>query len=377
MKKLILVFIIILIAVILILRQAQTKTQNITSVSNQSQGNNNLPHNQTDVPRVTVIAENLDTPWAIDFLPNRKMLVTERKGTVKLIDTNDNNKVTEIGKISDAKEIGEGGLLGVAIHPEYSTNNYVYFYYTYEQNGESTMNRVARMTFKDNKLTNEKIIVDKIPGASNHNGGRIKFESKGNLLYIGTGDAQEPSLAQNKNSLAGKILRVYDDGRPLEGNNNNPAWSYGHRNVQGLALSENGQWWASEHGSSAYDEINVIRKNENYGWPMVKECYAGSREIKGDNGSFDPQLCSETDTWAPGAITFVKDDLFFTGLRGQALYHHGDDGIKEHFKGEFGRLREIVLGPDGMFYITTSNRDGRAIPKSRDDKIIRVNPNKL
>lgn len=330
-------------------------------------------------PRETIIAENLDTPWAIEFLPDENLLVTERGGTVKLIEADNNYKVTDVGRIPDAKEIGEGGLLGIALHPDFESNNHVYFYYTYEQNGQNTMNRVVRMKFKDNRLSDEKIIVDRIPGAGNHNGGRIKF-GPDKFLYIATGDAQVPSLAQDRNSLAGKILRVTDEGKAAPGNPfNNQVFSYGHRNTQGIAWNSTGELWQTEHGRSAptgYDEINFIESGKNYGWP----------DIEGDEGRAGMvtpiRNSGPTTTWAPASAAYIGESLFFGGLRGQTLYeavikNNQVSEFKEHFKGQYGRIREVIVGPDGMLYITTSNRDGRGNPATGDDKIIRVNPEKL
>ncbi|OGK39728.1 hypothetical protein A3A74_04510 [Candidatus Roizmanbacteria bacterium RIFCSPLOWO2_01_FULL_35_13] len=240
-----------------------------------------------------------------------------------------------------------------------------------------------RYTELDGKLSEEKIIVDQIPGNSNHNGGRIKFGPDKNL-YITTGDAQEPSLAQNKNSLAGKILRVTDNGQPVTDNPfGNRTYTYGHRNPQGIDWDDSGRLWATEHGrsgiQSGLDELNLIEPGKNYGWP----------EIQGDESRSDmetPVINSGTNiTWAPSGAAFIGDSLFFGGLRGQTLYEafyktnvqFKKADIKEHFKGDFGRIREVIKGPDGMLYITTSNRDGRGFPKENDDKIIRINPAKL
>ena len=340
----------------------------------------------TDIPAVSIVAENLDTPWALAFLPasqaggpDESLLITERAGTVRLVDSQGTLQPTPVATLSTVEEIGEGGLLGITIHPQFSTNKYVYLYYTYDSANENTLNRVVRMTFQNNTLQNEEIIVDKIPGASNHNGGRIRFGPDG-FLYIGTGDAQEPSQAQNTSTLGGKILRVTDDGKPAPGNVlNNAAYSYGHRNVQGLAWNSAGDLWATEHGrsgiQSGLDELNLVENGKNYGWPEIEgdEKRAGMEISERNSGS---------TTWAPSGADFVGDRLFFSGLRGQTLYEAVISGntvaeVKEHFNGEYGRIREVITGPDGMLYITTSNKDGRGIPKNGDDKVLRINPNKL
>lgn len=329
--------------------------------------------------RLSVLAENLDTPWAIALLPEGGMLVTERKGTIRLISKENQLKDEPVATLSAVKEAGEGGLLGIALHPDFSMNKYVYLYYTYSQNGENTLNRVVRMTYDNDTFGKEEIVVNAIPGASNHNGGRIKFGPDG-YLYIGTGDAQEPSSAQSKTTLAGKILRVTDRGlRVAENPFNNQVYSYGHRNVQGLAWSSDGSLWATEHGRSGVrsglDELNVIEMGLNYGWPEIEgdEKLAGMMTAIFDSGS---------TTWAPSGAAFVENSLFFAGLRGSTLYEAViEDGkvieVKEHLSGELGRIREVVADESGMLYITTSNTDGRGIPDNTDDKVIKINPQKL
>lgn len=319
----------------------------------------------TDAPRLSTLAANLEVPWALVFLPDRSILFTERVGRVRFIDNKNNLNPTPVAVIDDVLAEGEGGLMGIAIHPDFSTNRFVYLYYTYGANGNETLNRVVRFKFDNNTLSEKTIIVDKIPGALFHNGGRIKFGSDG-FLYITTGDSQNPSLAQDKNSLAGKILRVTDEETEV--------FSYGHRNPQGITWDKSGRLWETEHGASTLDEINIIEKGKNYGWPTIQ----GNQT---QTGMITPIINSGTNTWAPAGLAYVKESnsLFFAGLRGQVLFEYNIASkiLTPHLKGEIGRIREVVLGPDNLLYITTSNRDGRGIPDTTDDKIIRVNPAKF
>lgn len=331
--------------------------------------------NHPEVSATSVVASGLEIPWGLAFLPDGSLLFTERPGPLRKIDS-------KIINIPQVKPLGEGGLLGIALHPDFQNNKYVYLYYTYSSVGDNTLNRVARFKFGDGRLTDEQIIVDAIPGGVNHNGGRIKFGAD-NFLYITTGDAQNPSLAQDKNSLAGKILRVTDEGKPAPGNPfgfaqgepfGNLVYSYGHRNPQGLAWDDQGRLWATEHGrsgiQSGLDELNLIEKGANYGWPVIQ----GDEKRE---GMVSPVIQSGFNvTWAPAGAVFFKGSIFFGGLRGESLFEYkiADKTLKKHFEGEFGRIRDVVLGPDGFLYLTTSNRDGRGTPKEGDDKIIRVNP---
>lgn len=324
------------------------------------------------LPAVEIIATNLDVPWALAFLPNGDLFVTERTGNIKLLKKDDKTPVTII-TISDVKLIGESGVHGIAVDPKFSQNYFVYVYYTYDGGSDSTLNRVVRFTYKEGQLTNKTTVVDKIPGAVFHDGGRIKFGPDNNL-YIATGDATNPSLAQDKNSLAGKILRIVNSKVEM--------YSYGHRNPQGIAWDNTGQLWETEHGQSATDEVNKISRGANYGWPTIR-----GGETK--SGMVNPVVQSGSTTWAPAGLAYLpsrqaglNESLFFGGLRGLALLEAKikDDGslvVTEHFKNQFGRIREVIAGPDNLLYITTSNRDGRGNPANEDDKIIRVDPKKL
>lgn len=327
---------------------------------------------QTSIKNVEIIAPNLDIPWEIAFLPNGDMIVTERSG--KLLKIGSENKV--IKEIEGVKHIGEGGLLGLAIHPDFSSNNFIYLYST-TQDSRGITNRVEKYKYFDDILSERKVILEGIKGSSNHDGGRIVFGPDG-YLYITTGDAENPNLAQAKNSLNGKILRIKDDGSiPQDNPFGNAVYSFGHRNPQGLTWDKNGTLWETEHGPSGiqtgYDEINIITKGGNYGWP---EIYGNQAKA----GFVSPIIQSGSqDTWAPSGMMYWEGSLFFSGLRGEALYEAkilSDNRLEltNHFKQEFGRIRAVVLGQDGFIYISTSNRDGRGQIKEGDDKIIKINP---
>lgn len=325
------------------------------------------------------MAEDLDTPWALAFLPDKSLLLTERRGRVLLIDPQGKSSPTVVAELPLVTEGGEGGLLGLALSPHFAENHYVYLYYTFESGGGAPRNQVVRMTYAEKKLQKEKVLVDNLPAASNHNGGRLKFGPDG-YLYVTTGDAENPSQAQRPDLFGGKILRFTEEGQPAPGNPfGSLVYSFGHRNAQGLAWDEQGRLWATEHGRSGLlsglDELNLIELGKNYGCPVIQ----GSQTRE---GMVSPVVHSGPDeTWAPAGIAFAQGSLYFGGLRGQALYQakikEEPISLKEHFKNQFGRIRDVVLSPDGDLYLTTSNRDGRGRPQPGDDKVIRINLEKL
>jgi len=334
--------------------------------------------NSSEQPVAVVLAEDLEVPWSLAFLPDGSIIFTERPGNVRLIDTGQGLSEEPLLSIDEVSATGEGGLLGIAVHPDYENNSFIYLYYTYSEEG-ALSNKVVRYTHRSNELTEDQLIIDGIPASGIHNGGRISFGPDG-MLYVSTGDAGQSSLAQDLDSLAGKILRLTDNGEIPEDNpfENSPVYTFGHRNPQGLTWDEQGRLWATEHGSSAHDELNLIEAGNNYGWP----------EIIGDEtaeGMVSPVIHSGENTWAPSGAAYLNGSVFFAGLRGESLYEASIDpdaetvsvSLQSHFTGEFGRLRDVVSGPDANLYLLTSNRDGRGDPVSTDDRIIRINVSKL
>jgi glucose/arabinose dehydrogenase len=330
-----------------------------------------------------VVAKDLTVPWEIAFLSDGDMLVTERPGRLLRI-----RETREVIEVSGVVHRGEGGLLGLALHPDFDRNNLIYLYMTTDEAGGIT-NRVERYHLDGTTLSDRTTIIEGIPGASNHDGGRIAFGPPTSCesgradcyLYITTGDAGRADSAQDRASLAGKILRLHADGSiPADNPFDSAVYSYGHRNVQGIAWDERGQLWATEHGRSGavsgFDELNKIVKGANYGWP----------DIEGDEraeGMRAPELHSgPAETWAPGGLVYTDGHLVFPGLRGQSLYvsdiSSGEAApLTAYLRSEYGRLRTVVFGPDGMLYILTSNRDGRGNPVAADDRIIRIDPSSL
>ena len=338
----------------------------------------NLPQdeeqNTAEQESIQVVAENLKIPWGVAFLPNDEILVTERPGNLLKIGTD-----RAVIKIEGVRHTGEGGLLGLALHPKFSENHWVYLYLTTSEGGD-LRNRVERYKLEGQTLTDWKLIIKNIPGAAVHDGGRLAFGPDG-YLYIGTGDAGNGNLAQDRNSLAGKILRLKDEGSiPDDNPFNNAVYSYGHRNVQGLAWDNSGRLWATEHGRSGilsgFDELNLIEKGKNYGWPTIQ----GNQQKE---EMVTPIINSgASDTWAPAGAAYADGSIFFGGLRGEAVFEAKLNGTKasiftKHLYKQFGRIREVALGPDKYLYITTSNTDGRGNPVTGDDKLIRVSLDRI
>lgn len=338
---------------------------------------------------VTTLVTGLQAPWEIAFTPDGRVFLTERPGRVRLV--TDGKLEPEPLLTLDVAAVGEAGLLGLALYPDFNRQPWIFLYYTYAE-GQSLWNRVVRYTLLGNRLTDPSIILDRIPGASIHDGGRITFGPDGRL-FVTTGDARNPLAAQDLSSLAGKILRLEPDGSIPTDNPfpESPIWSYGHRNPQGIAWTPDGRLYATEHGPTgdlglaAHDEVNLIEPGSNYGWPYV----VGNLVRQPLPEAVPPVLESGTTTWAPSGATIVQKgripqwqgNLLFAGLRSQALWRvvlapDGRSAIHHEalYQGEYGRLRTVVEGPDGALYLLTSNRDGRGRPQRDDDRILRIAP---
>ena len=334
--------------------------------------------------RVEVVASHLEVPWALAHAPDGRLFVTERPGRIRVVR---NGRLDPFPVATlDVLSTGESGLMGLAVAPDFPRVPYLYACYTGDEVGwfegllryirparRVLLNRVVRLLLRDGRVAEERAVLVGIPGGVVHDGCRLKFGPDGKL-YVTTGDAGQPGLAQRRDSLAGKVLRINPDGSiPLDNPfPASPVYSFGHRNPQGLAWDERGRLVASEHGPIGNDEINRILPGKNYGWPEVQG-------RAGDNRYQDPMVDSKDDTWAPSGIAFRAGDLFVATLRGRRLLRvtpmpdlRSVSSVTPMLVGAYGRLRDVVLGPDGALYITTSNRDGRGTPGDADDRILRL-----
>ena len=331
---------------------------------------------------IEVIAENFIVPWAIDESCEGKLYITERNGVIRIIENGVVRPQPLITFQAPFVSVGEGGLMGIALDPNFQQNRYIYVMHSFME-GNQIYNRVVRLVEQDNRADIDRILLDRIPGGRIHNGGRIKI-GPDQRLYITTGDAGDPMLAQDITSTAGKILRIELDGRIPEDNPfiNSPVYSFGHRNPQGLAWNANNILYASEHGPIGHDEINMIQPGVNYGWPLVR----GDEDIR-DIQIQRALIHSGEETWAPSGIAFVNQGpwqgkLLVANLRGEQLLviSFNNEGtiveqIEVWLRNAYGRLREVIQSKDGSVYLTTNNRDGRGNPDIADDLIIRFVPN--
>jgi glucose/arabinose dehydrogenase len=324
----------------------------------------------TSVTAAGTVATGLTTPWGVGFLPDGTALVTERD-TAKLLAIDPGASAARtVGVVDGVVPNGEGGLLGLAVSPSFADDHTVYVYYT-----AATDNRIAALTLDAaaTAIAGQATVLTGIPAAGNHNGGRLLAAPDG-TLFVGTGDAAVKARAQDLGSLGGKILHITATGAPAPGNPFKDAplvYSYGHRNVQGLAFDAGGRLWASEFGQNAYDELNLIQAGGNYGWPEA------------EGPSDDPRFVPPFRYWptsdaSPSGLAIVGDTALMATLRGERLWliPLGETGGPAEpvaqFTGEYGRLRTVLPAPDGSLWLATSNTDGRGDVRPGDDRILRL-----
>ncbi|WP_433332290.1 PQQ-dependent sugar dehydrogenase [Spirillospora sp. CA-294931] len=316
---------------------------------------------QYDFSKPNIVAPRLQVPWGLAFLPDGSALVSER-GTARILKLRPGSAAEPVGTVPGVSASGEGGLLGIAVSPEYAQDGLVYAYFT-----SSSDNRIVR--FKLGGTITPQVVRSGIPKSSIHNGGRIAFGPDG-MLYAGTGDAATTSNAQNPASLAGKILRMTPDGQAPADNPTagSLVYSLGHRNVQGLAWGQ-GRMYAAEFGQNRFDEINEIVAGGNYGWPNVEGTGGGPTYR-------DPIVVWATSEASPSGLAFSCDRLYAAALRGTRLWQVPLNGETptSALQGAYGRLRTVSVGPDGWLWVTTSNRDGRGSPTPDDDRVVRFPP---
>jgi glucose/arabinose dehydrogenase len=324
----------------------------------------------------------------MEWGPDSMIWVSERGGHISRIDPASGHR-TAAGNLV-VRESGEGGLMGIAFHPDFAHEPYLYAMHTYAGDGGATMNRLVRMRWDGTALGAPTVLLDRIPGGGIHNGSRIAF-GPDKMLYVTTGDAGSSGNAQDRASLGGKLLRLMPDGRAAPDNPfGDVVWSYGHRNPQGLVFHPTtGVLYETEHGPNDNDEVNIIHRGGNYGWPNVHgrcdDDIGAERAFCASQSVIEP-LMTWTPTIAPTGADFYMStripgwtgSLLFTALSG-SLYRAtlSADGrqiasIEKLLTGRFGRLRDVLVAPNGDVYVATSNRDGRGSPSSQDDRILRL-----
>ncbi|MFI7142240.1 PQQ-dependent sugar dehydrogenase [Streptomyces massasporeus] len=330
------------------------------------------PPAKGSVKVVRTVAEGLDSPWGLAPLPGGGLLVSSRDdGTIVRVDEKTGKK-TELGEVPGVSAAGEGGLLGIALSPDYASDHMVYAYFT-----SASDNRIVRMIYDEQKPAGEQLgapdtVYKGIPKGFIHNGGRIQF-GPDKMLYVGTGESGDTGLSQDKDSVGGKILRLTPEGEPAPGNPfpDSPVYSYGHRNVQGLAWDGKQRLFASEFGQDTWDELNAIKPGDNYGWPEAE----GRSGAKGFHNPIDQWTTAEA---SPSGIAYADGSIWMAGLRGKRLWRiplNGTEASSEpqaFLEGEYGRLRTVVSAGGDRLWLVTSNTDGRGDPEGGDDRILEL-----
>lgn len=339
--------------------------------------------------RVETVVGGLQVPWSVVWAPDGRMLFTERPGRVRVF-ANGQIRPAPLINLDDVEPSGESGLMSIALHPQFATNHFLYLSYAYK--GEGPRVRVVRYRETDAGLVDRKVIIENIPIAQYHAGCRLRF-GPDDKLYITTGDATEREFAQKLDSLAGKTLRLNDDGtipqdNPFLGQQNTRSeiWSYGHRNAQGLDWQPGTNlMFQTEHGPSGFDgpgggdEVNIVERGKNYGWPLIhhKQTRAG---LESPLLEYTPAVAPASGMFYRGtAFPQFRGNFFFGCLRGERIIRIALDGrrvVSEEtlLQGKYGRIRDVAEGPNGAIYFSTSNKDGRGSPARDDDRIIRLVP---
>lgn len=335
-------------------------------------GAEETPPAKGSVKVLRTVTEDLNTPWGLAPLADGDLLVSSRdEATITRVDT-ETGKKSEVGEVPGVAPAGEGGLLGIALSPGFASDHMIYAYFT-----SASDNRIVRMVYNEKKPAGEQLgapdtVFRGIPKGVVHNGGRIAF-GPDKMLYVGTGESGDTGLSQDKESPGGKILRLTPEGEPAPGNPfpDSPVYSYGHRNVQGLAWDGKQRLFASEFGQNTWDELNAIKPGDNYGWPEAE----GSSD---DGGFHDPVAQWRTDEASPSGIAYAEGSIWMAGLRGERLWRIPLEGTEvsadpqAFLEGEYGRLRTVASAGGDKLWLVTSNTDGRLTPKEGDDRILEV-----
>lgn len=354
---------------------SSTTTASITPTGTAPSASASTPAPATGSVSVTrTLAQGLNVPWGLARTSSGDLFVTSRDtGRITLINLS-SGRSTAVGSVSQSVSNvdsgGEAGLLGIALSPRFDTDHQLFVYYS-----TASDNRIARFSYDPtaaagHRLSGQKVILSGIPHAVHHNGGQLAFGPDG-MLYASTGDASQSARAQDRSDLGGKILRMTADGKPASGNPfaGSVVWSYGHRNVQGLAWDSKGRMWASEFGDKAADELNLIVKGRNYGWPDEEGKGSGS-------GYTDPIAQWGTEEDSPSGIAIAGGSVWMAALKGQRLWRiplEGDKLVAQpaaFLTEKYGRLRSVMALDDHTLLATTSNTDGRQTPGSGDDRIL-------